>query len=228
MLRLNSGFISLFVGGAMILSYVLFTQNSAISDWLIWSFLSLSSLFPLVGLGVGFSLVDVRLAIVGLAVFVGSFFISLYLYGDIWFYFLANESQHLYLTLPLSSLFVGILLILPNSMRKWLILLTSAVVGAMMGIGIKLTDPTLHDPIILKIGLLVGFWVVVTSMLIVKRVYKKWFYIPIRIFGSWLLASGLLYGGTSLGVKYGKITPTKTKQIKEQIPDVDIVPDFGF
>lgn len=231
-LKQNIGLISLILGILLICMYVFSTQNSTISNWLIWSFLSVSNILPLLSLGIGLSLLDIRLAFASLAIFIGGFFIGIVFYSDIWLYFLVNATQHLYLTLPISSLFVGILLILPNNVQKYIILIISFIVSMMLGITIKLTDPTFHDPFILKLGLIIGFWLVISVMFIMRKYYRKWFIIPIRILASWLIASGILYGGTSLGVKYGIITSTK-KEIKkeeikkEQVPDIDIVPDFN-
>lgn len=201
--------------------------NNLTSAWLVWSLLTFSQVLPLVGLGIGYSLVSLPLILFSFAVFVGGFFMGFINYKSVWIYFVnrADTSDHLYLTLPISSLFVGILLLVSQRVRQWLVLPISAVIGTMFAVSIRLTDPTLHDGIIPKLGLMVSVWIILSSTLNIRFFYKKWFIIPIRILGSWLMASAILYGGVALGVKYGYIVPKSTIK-KEQIPDVDLVPDF--
>lgn len=215
-------------GVLAIFLYTAFTQNSVISNWLLWGLLAPSQVVPLLGLGIGLALVNYRLSIVCILTFLMSFFVGIYSYEFVWRFFLVDASKHLYLALPVANLACGILLIFFSSWRKWLVLPVSFVVGFMYAVTIKLTDPTLHDAIIPKIGVLLSVWLVLCAMLMVRVLYKKWFNIPVRILGSWLLASALLYGGTALGVKYGAIKQTqKAPTIKnEKLPDINLVPEF--
>lgn len=199
-------------------------SDDPVSAWLVWSALTVSWVLPLAGLGMGLSLVSLPLVLIGCLIFLSGFFAGLMNYNSVWIWFAAvpDSSGHLYLTLPVSSFFSGLLLISPDAGRRWLVLPAAAVVGAMLAITVKLTDPTLHDPIIPKLGLFVGIWVILSVMLSVRFFYRPWFPVPIRIFGSWLLAASLLYGGTALSVKYGAVTP---KTIPKEAPNTNSAPD---
>lgn len=207
---------------------VKFIANSLILDWLIYSLLSASLVLPLLGLGIGFSSLKFLSILVGIILYIAGFFVGFIYYADVGFYFVVDSSKHLYFSMPIASLSIGLLLVLPDILRKGLILLVSPIVGIMIAITTNLTDPTLHNLIIPKISLFVTVWIILFAIFSVKVFYCNWFHIPIKIFGSWLIASGLLYGGVGIATKNGTILPqkTKTKVKKEQILDTNLVPDF--
>jgi len=220
-----------------IVSIVLFTlvyppSENLVSAWLIWSALSVSLVLPLAGLGIALSLVSIRLVFASGVFFLVGFYLGLINYSKVWMFFTdsLSSSEHLYLTLPLSSFFVALLLLSSNLIRKWLIIPIAGIIASMLAISIKLTDPTLHDPLIPKLGLLVAIWIILSFMLNVRSFYRPWFSIAIKIFASWLLAGSILYGGSILAIKYGfipsKSSPSKLKE-DEVIPTEDIlIPDF--
>jgi len=206
--------------------------NYIISAWLIWSALSVSQVLPLAGLGIALSLVSLRLVFISVTIFIASFLSTLSIYGKIWFWFSnsPDASQHFYLTIPILSLCSGLLLVVPKILCKYMVVPASLTSGSMLAITIKLTDPTLHNPLIIKLGLFIGIWIILSFMLIMRSFYQSWFLIPIRILGSWLLASGLLYAGATLMAKYGIITSkkpnTKTLKIEPSSNDDILIPNF--
>jgi hypothetical protein len=216
---------------------MLFSKLYAPSDdkvlaWVVWSAFSVSIVLPLLALGISLSFVSLRFVLLNL----GSFFFGYYLafinYDKIWFLFTSapNAKQHLYLTLPIASLCAGTLLLFSKSLTKYLLIPFSFVVGAMVSITTKLTDPTLHDPIIVKLGFIIAIWIILSSMYFVRVFYAKWFEIAFRIFGSWLIASALLYGGTTIAMGYGYLVAkesqsTDTQKIDSSFDDV-LIPDF--
>jgi hypothetical protein len=105
--------------------------------------------------------------------------------------------NHLFFTGPLSSIAAGLVLVSPAGVRPWLLPLSAAAIGVMLALAIKLTDPTLHDPMIRGAGALVGLWIVASVLLTGRAFRQKWFDIAGRILGSWLIAIGLLYGSAS-------------------------------
>lgn len=212
-------FTTLFFGIGVICLYLFFypANHNKISAWLLYSLLSLPQLLTLIGFGFAISLASKKVASIAIATFLVGFFIGVMNYANIWFYFAIDSSRDLYLSTPLLSLIVGILLILPHF--KWLLPVVSSVVGVIFSVHVKLTDITFHNPLILQIALLVSLWVFISVFLHTKCFYRPWFRIPMRIFGSWLIASGLLYGSTAFMAK-------KSLQDFEQIPDVEFTPDF--
>lgn len=216
----------------LLFSKVYQTSDNLVFAWVLWSALSVSVVLPLLGLGVGFALVPLRFVFISSIAFFMGFFMALANYDKVWFLFTnsPNAEQHLYLTLPIMNLFSGILLLLLKKIIKYLVIPFSFVIAFMLAITTKLTDPTLHDPIITLLALLIAIWIILVAMLSVRSFYRQWFIIAIRIFASWLLASSLLYGGTLLAVKYGYFTPKSnsfesSSKIESSFDDV-IIPDF--
>lgn len=213
-----------FVSVAVALLFVKFFANALILDWFIYTLLSASLLLPLLGFAFGFS--SIKFAYIGILLYIFGFLGGLIYYKYIWLYFVVDSQKHLYLSMPIASLCVGLLLILPENLRKWLILFVGFILGMMVAVTINLTDPTIHDAIIPKIALSVSVWIIFLAMFGVRIFYRNWFNIPIRIFASWLIASGLLYGGVALATKNGTIKTSPTIK-KEQNLDTNLVPDFG-
>jgi len=230
-----SGVILLILGIFVIaISTIIYPPKThIITLWTVSSALSFSHILPLIGLAIALSLVSFTFIIIATIFFIVGYIFAITNYDSFWIYFtiLSNSSQHLYLTLPISSFFSGILLISPNNFRKYIILPITFIIGAMLAITTKLTDPTLHDPIIVQIGFIIAIWIILVFILTIHFFYKSWFNIPIRIFASWLLASSLLYGGTAIAVKYGKTIekeePTKPLKLDSTPTDKLIIPDFS-
>lgn len=230
-----SGPVSIVIGITIVAVFTFFNPpaNNIISAWLVWDALTVSQVLPFVGLGIALSLISRPLFIISIIFFLLAYIFALINYNKIWIYFAnpADISQHLYLTLPIASFCSGLLLVSPDFLRKYLVLPVCLITGAMLAITVKLTDPTLHDPIIPQLGFIIALWIIISIMMSVKAYYKTWFSIAIRILGSWLLASSLLYGGTALAIKYGLIAPkdNPSKNIKkESVKDEELfIPDFN-
>ena len=95
---------------------------------------------------------------------------------------------------PVSCLFVGVALAAPQGLRAWLLPPTATLVGAMLAVGIKLVDPSFHDPNFVRGGVAAGVWLVGAVGLTVHLCYRPWLGIAMRILGSWLVAIGLMLG----------------------------------
>src|SRR5262249_39255769 len=95
---------------------------------------------------------------------------------------------------PVSSLAVGIALAAPHRLRSWLLPPAAIVLGAMLAIGIKLVDPSFHDPDFLRGALVASAWLVAAVGLTLHLVSGRWLPIAVRILGSWLMAIGLMLG----------------------------------
>lgn len=175
--------------------------RSTLMWWILSSALAPERVLPLAGLGVALALVDRRYSLGALALFGGG--IAIGFFSKDWLLSaleaIPRATSHHFLTGPISSVTVGVALVLPVArVRSWLLLITAAIAGSMLAIAIEVSDPSLHDVAIPLAGVAIGFWIVVAITLTVRAFWRSWFPIPARILGSWLVAIGLLYGGASL------------------------------
>jgi hypothetical protein len=99
---------------------------------------------------------------------------------------------------PISCLCAGLLLAAPRRLRAWLLPPTAIVIGAMLAIGIKLVDPSFHDPNFLRGAVAAGLWLVGAVAFTVHLCDRPCVGIAIRILGSWLIAIGLMLGASIL------------------------------
>lgn len=99
---------------------------------------------------------------------------------------------------PISCLAVGLTLAVPGRLRSWLLPPSAIVVGAMLAVGIKLVDPSFHDPNFLRGAIAASVWLVAAIGLMGQLCDRPWFRIAIRILGSWLIAIGLMLGAAIL------------------------------
>jgi hypothetical protein len=99
---------------------------------------------------------------------------------------------------PISCLAAGLALAVPERLRPWLLPLVAIIIGAMLAIGIKLIDPSFHDPNFLWGAIVAGIWVVAAVGLTGHLCNRPWFRIAMRIVGSWLIAIGLMLGASIL------------------------------
>lgn len=127
---------------------------------------------------------------------------------------------------PISCLFVGLVLAAPQWLRVWLLLPTAILVGAMLAIGIKLVDPSFHDPNFLRGGVGAGVWLVGAVGLTVHLCYRPWLGIATRILGSWLVAIGLMLGVSMLVPRPAiKAAPPEPAGGLERSGSLDMFPD---
>lgn len=99
---------------------------------------------------------------------------------------------------PIACLAAGLILAAPAGLRSWLLPLAAIVIGAMLALGIKLVDPSFHDPNFLRGAVATITWLVAGVALTGHLRSWPWFRIAIRILGSWLIAIGLMLGASIL------------------------------
>ena len=175
-------------------------DGSPLARWTLTETLAPARVLPLVGLGVAFGLVGLRslsaaLALLGLGIVAGIVGQDrLLAVLDL----LPRAATHLFFTGPISYLAAGAALVAGARWREGLAPAAALIVGAMLALTIKLTDPSLHEPAYTWTPVLIAFWIVAAVTLTLRAFRRGWFAIFGRILGSWLLAIGLLYGGASL------------------------------
>lgn len=195
--------------------------RSTLMWWILSSALAPERILPLVGLGVALALVDRRYSLGALALFGGGLAVGFF--RKDWFLSaleaIPRATSHHFLTGPISTVIVGVALLLPAArLRSWFLLIAAAVAGSMLAIAIEVSDPSLHDVTIPLAGVIVGSWIVVAISLTVRAFWRIWFPIPARILGSWLIAIGLLYGGTALIPKQKSAFPLPAETTPSPFP----------
>lgn len=175
-------------------------HESPLGRWVLSETLTPARVLPLIGLGAVFGLAGARvfgaaLVLFSLGILAG--FVAqdrLLRILDV----VPQAATHLFLTGPISYLAAGAALAAGTSLRRWLTPVAALIVGAMLALVIKMTDPSLHEPAYTWTPLLIAYWTVIAVALTLRAFWRGWFPIFGRILGSWLLAIGLLYGGAAL------------------------------
>lgn len=173
------------------------------SWWILNSGLSLERVVPLAGLGVAIALVRGRHVVVAPMTFLLGVALGM-LFQDQYLALMAGvpgATTHLFLTGPFSAVAAGLLLIIPARARLWVLPSAAMLIGVMLGVATMLTDPTLPDPAIPLIAALIALWIMAVIGLSGHAFWLGWFPVAARILGSWLIAIGLLLGGTAIATK---------------------------
>ena len=187
--------------------------ESPLTRWILTETLAPARVLPLVGLGAAFGLIGLRALIAALVLL--AIGIAGGLFAEDWLLWMLDAvpraATHLFLTGPISYLAAGFALVSSAHLRPYVTPAAAAIFGAMLALTIKLTDPSLHDPAFTWTPVLAGLWIVAAISLTVRAFRQHWFSVFGRVFGSWLMAIGLLYGGSALVPKHEpllQITPT--------------------
>lgn len=127
---------------------------------------------------------------------------------------------------PVSCLAVGVVLAVPPGLRSWLLPPAAVVTGAMLAVGIKLVDPSFHDPDFLRGALAASLWLVAAVGLTVHLISGRWLGIAVRIFGSWLVAIGLMLAALMLVLRPATgAAPPQPAQGVGRPGSLDLFPD---
>jgi hypothetical protein len=180
------------------------SNQSPLARWILVETLAPSRVLPLIGIAISFALVSTRAMIAGLLFF--GFGAAIGLTAEDWLLAILavvpGAATHLFLTEPFSYLAAGLALIAGKDWRRWVTPPAALIFGAMIGLTIKLTDPSLHEPAFSWLPTLTSCWIIAAVMLTLRAFSRGWFAVFGRILGSWFIAIGLLYGGASLVTKH--------------------------
>ena len=209
------------------LTFIPALRESPLARWVLMETLAPASVLPLVGLGAAFGLIGARAFVAALVLL--AIGIAGGLFAEDWLLWVLDtvprEGTHLFLTGPISYLAAGAALVFSARVRSYVTPATAAIFGAMLGLTIRLTDPSLHEPAFTWTPVLMAFWIVAAVSLPLRSFWRGWFPIFGRILGSWLLAIGLLYGGASLVPQRRLLAPptagTPESQEVTPLPDND-------
>ena len=186
-------------------------RESPLGRWTLMETLAPARVLPLIGLGAAFGLLAGRAFIAALLLFGIGVVIGLVAEDRLLWVLdsVPRAATHLFMTGPISYLAAGAAL--ASKRRRSIVAPAAAIiVGAMQALIIKLTDPSLHEPVFTWTPVLIAVWMVVSVSLSLRAFRREWFIVAGRILGSWLIAIGLLYGGVSLAPKRGLLVPPST------------------
>ena len=183
--------------------------DGSLDHWLLSTTLTAERLLPLVGLGLVLGQCpQTRLKpaiLLLLAGFVGGYFGHqplMRLLAP-----LPAAPTHYFLVGPMACLLTGALLALSPAMRFRPGVFLLPVIGASLALAIRLSDPSLHDWRYPPLAMLLSVWLVFAIAGLARLVNAPWSLIAARVFGSWLLAIGALYGGAYMAAKTVELTP---------------------
>ena len=102
---------------------------------------------------------------------------------------------------PLCCEVAGLTLALAGRLRLWLMPAATALCGAALGFLAALHDPTVGNPRFACGAAAAGLWLMVAPPAILRWFDTSWLRIGGRIVASWLVAIGLLLGGSKFVVQ---------------------------
>ena len=97
---------------------------------------------------------------------------------------------------PFCCLVVGVALAPAGGLRLWVLPVAGALCGAALGFLIAFHDPAPADNRFAVGAAGAGLWLVVAPAAVLRGLDRAWLKIGGRIFASWLVAIGLLLGGS--------------------------------
>lgn len=170
------------------LTFIPALRESPLTRWILTETLAPARVLPLIGLGAAFGLIGARAFVAALLLL--AIGIAGGLFAEDWLLWVLDTvpraGTHLFLTGPISYLAAGAALVFSARVRSYVTPATAAIFGAMLGLTIRLTDPSLHEPAFTWTPVLIAFWIVAAVSLPLRSFWRGWFPIFGRILGSWL------------------------------------------
>jgi hypothetical protein len=210
--KLGSRTLTLIVVGVLVFAGVVAISASALltwmaqgtlSHWLLLTTFTAERLLPLVGVGLLLGQMPLWRWPLAAAFLVAGIATGLPWHDELMQVLapLPAAPTHFFLVGPLACLLAGLLLVLPPQWRFWPSLIVMPVLGASLALAVDLSDPSFHDRSYLPWALVVTVWVLLAAGLVAGLFTAPWTMIASRVFGSWLLAIGTLYGGAYMASK---------------------------
>ncbi|MBB4953880.1 hypothetical protein H4S14_001940 [Agrobacterium vitis] len=184
-------------------------EQGTLRHWLLLTTLTAERLLPLVGTGLLLGQMSLRRWPVAAAFLVAGIATGLPWHDELMQILapLPAAPTHFFLVGPLACILAGALLVLPLHWRFWPSLLLLPVLGASLALAVDFSDPSFHDRTYLPWALVAAVWVLLTAGFIAALMTAPWTMIATRVFGSWLLAIGALYGGAYMASKQTELVP---------------------
>ncbi|NML74765.1 hypothetical protein HHL25_11575 [Rhizobium sp. S-51] len=208
-LRPRRGAIGLALAGLVVLAVSFLVSGSGWADFPPSTVLTAERLLPLVGLGMLLGQLPRRAAALSVTLLLAGAFLGV-AFRERAFELMApvpGAAAHMFLTGPLACILIGVPLVLSLGLRPWLAVPLCALAGAALAIATLLADPTLHASSYLPATFAAQVWLVAALAAIVAAFDRPWLSVATRIFASWLVAIGLLYGGAHLAARRIALEP---------------------
>ena len=191
----------LVLGSAALLFAALhpWSGRSAFEFGLLYTLWHYDLALPLVGLGLIMAQVRPRLAGLGGAMFAGGLVLGGSLENAVIAATASDGSffRHILLLAPGCCVVTGATLVSPGAARPWLLPVVAFLVGIVLGLEVKLSDPSVGEWFAGGAALS-GAWFIAAPLLLWRAFARGWFSIAGRILGSWMIAIGAMLGGPYL------------------------------
>ncbi len=131
------------------------------------------------------------------------FGIGLGLPSESWLLSVAGNAQKswaliLLVTGPLSPVVAGLTLAVSDQWRRWILLPMAFLLGSILGVAITLDAASADQHSFAEAATAMAVWLVASVAFSWAAFERPWFRIGGRIIGSWLIAIGLMLGGSLL------------------------------
>lgn len=204
-------------GGAVILLSFLLKSPGDYVDWPLASVLTVERLLPLLGLGILIGQLP-RKALARAVVLLLAGIALGFVLREKFYELMApvpGAAANMFLAGPMACLLIGFPLVLPRGIRPWLALPLLVPAGAVLAIAGLLGDATLHARSYLPSACFAEIWIVAGMAFLAAAFRQAWAMIGARIFASWLIAIGFLYGGAHLAAKQNGLVPPPFPAVAE-------------
>ncbi len=191
---------------AMLLLAVLWEpadERGSIASGAVYTIASYDQVLPLLGLGIAMARLGRWQKLLATAIFVGGLVLGILGEARLLSPTAGPADLHnLFVFIgPLCCVVIGLALASPAGLRGWTVPTAAALSGAGLGFLIALHGPATGDGRFFGGAAAAGLWLIMIPPLLLRRVDASWLTIGGRVVASWLIAIGLLLGGSSYVVE---------------------------
>jgi hypothetical protein len=178
-------------------------ERGLIENGVAYTIVTYDQVLPLLGLGIALAQVSRWQKILATIIFVGGVLSGILGESRVVSPMTAAPGLHNFFVFigPLCCVTAGMALASPASLRAWTVSAAAALSGAALGFLIALHDPSMGDVRFSSGAAVVGLWLIAAPTVLLRHVDGSWLAIGGRVFASWLIAMGLMLGGSSYVVK---------------------------
>jgi hypothetical protein len=206
-------------------------DRSRLAWWVLTNAGAFQRILPLVGLGIALALLDAKACVATFLLFVAGIAIGSAT-ADVLVQAMerlpTSPERHQFLTAPIQCIAVGVALAAPTGIRRAVAPIAGLLAGMALAVAVWTTVPLFQDPVLTGAGIGFALWIVLGVFLTVRAVRRSWFDIAGRIFGSWLIAIAMLYGGAALVPPHRQAPPPNRFQPRRSSPDSLTGPEPGM
>jgi hypothetical protein len=186
--------------GAVLMLVALFrsaADRGPVDDGIVYTVATYDQALPLIGLGIGLAQLALRQKLLVCLFFAAGVLAGTAREGWLLSAALAPGSAgHLVFVGPASCVAVGLALLPPSRVRAWAMPVIAVLLGAAFGFLIALNDPASTHGRFAWSAACAGLWLVAAPPLLVWWPRRSWLAIGSRVFASWLIAIGVMLGGS--------------------------------